>query len=194
MFCLFTLLIWPNLLNAQVENGINGTVFDASGSVIVGASVTVTNQFTEVVSQAKTSSAGTFTVVGLPPGEYTVAVDAHGFEQTKTVMAVEVAKMAGVSFRMVPGATTETVTVKEDTITLDTESPGIGTTLEPELVKTALVEINGLARKIDSFMYTLLAYRGMPVPTLSTAASTMKAKFNSMVFRWRLWTAPVSDE
>src|SRR6185437_6780835 len=35
----------------------------------------------------------------------------------------------------------------------ETESPVIGTTLEPELVRTAPIEINGLARQIDSFMY-----------------------------------------
>lgn len=160
VICVFALLMSPALLNAQVENGINGTVVDGTGSVIGGAHVTVTNASTGVASQATTSSAGTFTVVGLSPGDYTVAVDASGFERIKTEVAVEVARMASVRLKMVPGARSETVTVREDVISLDTESPGIGTTLEPELVEAAPVEINSLARQIDAFMYTAPGVQG----------------------------------
>src|ERR1700722_3406874 len=67
VFCLFTLLIVPVQLYGQVENGISGTVEDASGEIIVGASVVVTNASTGVVSRATTTSQGTFTVVGLLP-------------------------------------------------------------------------------------------------------------------------------
>ena len=61
---------------------------------------------------------------------------------------------------MTPGATSETVSVKEADISLNTTSPGIGTTLEPELVKNAPIEINGLARQIDSFMYLAPGVQG----------------------------------
>ena len=37
-------------LHAQVENGINGTVMDSSGAVIVGAHITVTNVASGAVS------------------------------------------------------------------------------------------------------------------------------------------------
>src|ERR1700691_217493 len=56
-------------LDAQVENGINGTVMESSGAVIVQAHITVTNVAAVAVSRATTSSAGTFTVVGLQPGD-----------------------------------------------------------------------------------------------------------------------------
>ena len=61
---------------------------------------------------------------------------------------------------MTPGATSETVSVKEADISLNTTSPGIGTTVEPELVKNAPIEINGLARQIDSFMYLAPGVQG----------------------------------
>ncbi len=51
-------------LNAQSQNSIYGTVTDASGAVIAGAKVTITNNLTGVQSPAVTSSEGTFTVVG----------------------------------------------------------------------------------------------------------------------------------
>jgi hypothetical protein len=48
---------------------------------------------------------------------------------------------------------TETVQVNEATLALNTTSPVIGATLEPELVSSAPIEISGLARQIDSSSY-----------------------------------------
>jgi len=140
-------------LNAQVQSGMNGTVTDSSGAVIVAAHVTVTNDATAVVSRGVTSSAGTFVIVGLIPGQYSVVVEAPGFKKSlQSGVTIEIARMSEVSFRMEVGATSATVQVEASTVSLDTTSPLLGTTLEPELVKTAPLEINGLARQIDSFV------------------------------------------
>lgn len=147
-------------LNAQVVNGIHGTVTDPSGAVITGASVTVTNGATGVVSSAVTSPEGTFTVVGLNPGQYSVTVNAPQFKRTQTDIIVEVASISMANFQLVPGSTNETVQVQGSALSLETTSPIIGTTLEPELVKTVPVEINGLARQIDSFMFLAPGVQG----------------------------------
>jgi hypothetical protein len=154
------LLVTTVRLNAQVVNGINGTVTDSTEAVISGARVTATNSSTGVTGSAVTTSAGTFSIVGLSPGEYSVVVEAAGFKTVKTGLTVEVAKMSTTTFQMSPGATSETVQVKESDVLLNTTSPGIGTTLEPELVKNAPIEINGLARQIDSFMYLAPGVQG----------------------------------
>ncbi len=146
--------------NAQVQNGINGTVTDPSGAVVSGAQVTATNIATGVVASAVTSSVGSFTIIGLIPGDYSVAVEAAGFKTDKTDLTVEVAKMSTANFHLLAGATTETVEVKAADVLLNTTSPGIGTTLEPELVKNAPIEISGLARQIDSFMYLAPGVQG----------------------------------
>jgi hypothetical protein len=80
-------------------------------------------------------------------------VDSAGFRTTETAVVVEVAKMSSVSITLVPGAASETVSVKSGSISLDTTTPGIGTTLEPELVDAAPIEITKLARQIDGFAY-----------------------------------------
>ncbi|MBV9503034.1 MAG: carboxypeptidase regulatory-like domain-containing protein, partial [Acidobacteriaceae bacterium] len=147
------LLLVSALLNAQAGNGIDGTVTDKSGGVIPNAHVTVTNTDTNVASSAITSSEGTFTIVGLIPGRYSVAVDSQGFKKAQLDAVVEVARMTTINVQMEVGSTTETINVQEAAISLDTASPTIGTTLEPELVKNAPIEINSLARQIDSFMY-----------------------------------------
>jgi hypothetical protein len=147
------LLFLGVLLNAQAVNGINGTVTDKSSAVVPGAHVTATNAATNIASSAVTSSEGTFTIVGLLPGRYSVAVDSQGFKKAQLDVVVEVARMTTVNVLMEVGATSETVEVQATAVSLDTSSPIIGTTLEPELVKTAPIEINSLARQIDAFMY-----------------------------------------
>jgi hypothetical protein len=150
--CLVSLLsIAP--ASAQTQSGITGAVTDPSQAIIRGAAVTITNNSTGVAAQSETSTAGTFTVIGLIPGEYSLVVDAPGFRKSEATVVVEVSKMSTVNIALVPGAASETVNVSASTISLDTTSPEIGTTLEPELVNAAPIEISGLARQIDSFSY-----------------------------------------
>jgi hypothetical protein len=61
--------------------------------------------------------------------------------------------MSTVNIALQPGAVSQTIQVTGSELTLDTTSPVLGTTLEPELVKNAPIEINGMARQIDSFAY-----------------------------------------
>ena len=97
IFCL-ALLVPSIRLNAQVQTGIGGSVVDAKGAVIAGASVTATNSSTGVVTQGTdTSSTGTFTIIGLLPGTYTVTVDASGFKRSvETNVSVEISKESAV--------------------------------------------------------------------------------------------------
>lgn len=58
----------------QSTSGITGTVTDSSGAVVADAVVTATNTATGVVSHGVTSSAGSFIIVDLIPGTYTVRI------------------------------------------------------------------------------------------------------------------------
>jgi hypothetical protein len=146
---------------AQVENGIAGTVADSSGALIPNAALTVANAATGVSVHTTTNSVGSYKVIGLEPGHYSVVVEAQGFRRSvQTNVTVEVAKTATVDFSMVPGSASSTVNVTANDILLNTESPVIGTTLEPELVNTAPIEIQSLARQLDSFMYLAPGVQG----------------------------------
>ncbi|MEO8592385.1 MAG: TonB-dependent receptor [Candidatus Solibacter sp.] len=58
---------------------ITGAVTDASGAVIAGAEVTVTEQQTAISNTTKTTDSGSFTVPYLPAGTYAVAIKVTGF-------------------------------------------------------------------------------------------------------------------
>lgn len=155
-----TLLLSLTPVWAQVQSGINGTVVDSSQAVVGGASVIVMNKATGVVSKMVSSSAGSFNAISLIPGNYSVVVNAAGFRRSEANVLVEVAKMSSITITLVPGAASETVSVKASSISLNTASPEIGTTLEPELVNAAPIEISGLARQIDSFSYLAPGVQG----------------------------------
>ncbi|HEY3627454.1 MAG TPA: TonB-dependent receptor [Terracidiphilus sp.] len=160
IYACMALLLSLTPARAQVQSGINGTVLDPSQAVIGGARVTITNNSTGVVSNTVTSSAGTFNAVGLIPGEYSLVVNAPGFRKSQMSVVVEIAKISSLNITLLPGAASETVSVTGSTITLDTTSPEIGTTLEPELVNAAPIEIQGLSRQIDSFSYLAPGVQG----------------------------------
>src|SRR5262245_35202435 len=72
-------------LSAQSVTGrISGTIGDASKAVIPGATVTVTNEATQIARNATTDEEGFYVVTNLPPGSYAVAVEHAGFKKVLT--------------------------------------------------------------------------------------------------------------
>jgi carboxypeptidase family protein len=78
-------IVLPATLKAQTagEGTLSGTVTDGSGAVIPGATVIATNLATNVSAERITSSAGIFTIAPLPPGTYSLRVEAKGFRALK---------------------------------------------------------------------------------------------------------------
>lgn len=65
------------------DGALTGTVTDATGAVIVGAVVTAHDPASRVTREARTAADGTYTIVGLPAGTYTVTAAFAGFETTR---------------------------------------------------------------------------------------------------------------
>src|SRR5712691_2487999 len=66
---------------AQSDRGtVVGSVTDATGAVIPGAKITVTNTATNVPNTATSTDAGDYTVPNLPAGQYSVRVEKQGFK------------------------------------------------------------------------------------------------------------------
>ena len=125
--CLCTVLVVFCLSAfAQYNASIQGTVTDPSGAVVPGASVTVTNQATSVSRTTKTSGSGFYSVTTLPPGSYTVEIQAPGFE-TSTAKDISVAaeQPRGLNMQMKTGTASQTVQVTEAAPELQTENANI---------------------------------------------------------------------
>src|SRR5438034_2478898 len=99
---------------AQVAGGtILGRVTDPSGAGIAGATVSVTNMATAVVTTGSTGATGFYTVPNLLPGGYQVAVVAPKFsEEVATGITVSVGSEVTVNLQMKIGAVETRVEVE----------------------------------------------------------------------------------
>src|SRR5512147_2167854 len=120
------LLCMSTAVLAQYNASVQGTVLDPSGAVLPNVSVSVTNQATGVVYKSKTSAEGYYRVSGLPPGQYTVSVEATGFKkQVLKDIAVAAEAPRGLDVTMQTGAANETVNVSADAAALQTENAAV---------------------------------------------------------------------
>ena len=115
-----------------MEDGrLVGEVLDASGSVVPGATVTVTNQATNAIRSVKTNEAGLYSFPSLVPSQYRVRVELQGFKAvTRSDIELQVQQSARIDFRLEVGSVTEAVEVKSDAALLATEDATVGTVIE----------------------------------------------------------------
>src|SRR5713101_5372552 len=78
-------LLVSGIVLAQSDLGtISGFIKDPSGATIAGAKVTVQNK-SGVERQATTNESGYFTITNVPPGFYTMSVEAAGFQKYQSI-------------------------------------------------------------------------------------------------------------
>jgi len=97
---------------AQATGGIKGTVSDAAGALVAGASVEVLNNNTGDKRTTTSADNGSFSITNLPVGTYTVTASATGFSPaTAQDVQVSVAFVTDVTLALAVGGTTANVTV-----------------------------------------------------------------------------------
>ncbi len=116
LFCLVAvvcLLFSAGSVAAQKITGdITGTVTDASGAVVVNATVTATNKATNFTRTANTSDAGFFRISDLPIGAYRVSASLQGFKTIARDAQVTTGQVTTSDFVLQVGDRAETVTVE----------------------------------------------------------------------------------
>ena len=78
LFVVLLLVAVP--VSAQTLGTITGEVKDASGAIIPGATVTVTNTGTNATREMPSNESGIYTFPALPPGPYMVKSELQGFQ------------------------------------------------------------------------------------------------------------------
>jgi hypothetical protein len=110
---------------------IIGTVSDASGAVIPGATVLVKNNGTATEFNATTNDQGGFTIPAVDPGTYTVTVTLMGFKTAVlNNVVVNAATPASVRVRLEVGGLEETVVVSGGSEIIQTQSASVTTTID----------------------------------------------------------------
>ncbi|MEZ5354788.1 MAG: TonB-dependent receptor [Bryobacteraceae bacterium] len=128
--------LWAQSDTAQ----LTGTVRDTSQAVIANANVTVRNEATGVERKASTNETGYYIVTSLPPGFYTVSVEAAGFKRAVTTQnKLDPSVAASVDVTLDVGAVTETVEVVAAAVSLQSETATVGKLVQGEQIKNLML-------------------------------------------------------
>jgi hypothetical protein len=115
---------------------LTGVVTDASGAVIAGAKVTLTDEATGVTSTSATDKSGIYVFTGIHPATYDIRVDTPGMTpRERKGLVLAVSQQATVDFKMSLATATETVSVTTEAPLLDTGDASLGTDVTNEYVR-----------------------------------------------------------
>jgi hypothetical protein len=121
---------------------ITGRVLDAKQASIPGATVTITNEATNVSQTQTTTEAGVYAFEALPVGDYTVTVEQAGFKKfLQTGNHLEVNNPLTVDVVLEIGQVSEVVTVQGGPEQLQTANATLGNVVEQKAIET--LPLNG---------------------------------------------------
>ena len=104
-------LVWSQ---SSFTASVRGVVSDSSGAVIAGAKVTVTEAERNVPHAVMADESGRYAVPALPPGKYSLTVEAPGFKKyTQTNIPLAVQQQATFNVSLQVGELSTTVEVEE---------------------------------------------------------------------------------
>src|SRR5262245_42480723 len=121
------LLLVPAAAFPQAANGrITGTITDASGAVIPGATAEVTNIATGVVFTSISTESGIYSAPTLPPGNYSFSISLPGFKKyDRSGVSLAANQTLKIDVALEVGNAGETITISEEGTLLKTETGDI---------------------------------------------------------------------
>jgi len=134
---------------AASTGSIAGTVTDQQNAVVVGATVTLTDNATNTSRQTTTNASGRYIFVDVPPGKYGVTVSKQGFSTTKTEnQEVTVGSALTLNLTLQVGGASVVVEVQTTGTELQTMNATVGQTL----TSTALDNLPSIGRDVNTFV------------------------------------------
>src|SRR5579859_1905086 len=139
--CVAVLLI-PSGAFGQSIGSFSGTVTDASGSVIAGATVTAVSQGTGASREAKTDEAGHYALPLMPAAIYTLKVEFQGFQTVERKdVRLQVEEQRELDFTLAPSTVASKIEVSATEVSVETSNPSLGQVITSQQV--AQLPLNG---------------------------------------------------
>jgi hypothetical protein len=179
LFALALLLVLPIGGFAQSDlSAVSGTITDATGALIPGASVTLTSEATGAEHKTVSNKDGLYTIPGLAPGKYTITVAANGFEQmVSRGNNLDPSIPTTANFHLLVG-TTQVVTVEASQASLVADSATLGRVVTSN-------QVDNLPLDGRNPIYVALTKAGVTSgPTSPTTANGTGAASNISTFNF----------
>src|SRR5437867_4026811 len=131
------------LAQSQATTGnIEGRVLDPKDAAVPGATVTATNQQTGLEKTATTNDQGDFSIILLPPGQYTVRANASGFAPSEIKdVTVTVGGKTPLDVKLTVGGASGSVTVTSEAAAVETTLTSVSTTVNSRAIEN--LPVNG---------------------------------------------------
>jgi len=128
LFALLTVVTITTLTFGQsATTSLRGTVSDARGAVLTGASVTISNAATGFSRTVKSDDQGIYQFLEVPPATYTVTVNASGFAVVKHEnVLLQVSNPATLNFTLQVQGGSEIVDVSGEAPLVNTQDATLG--------------------------------------------------------------------
>jgi hypothetical protein len=141
----------PSLLWAQAGTAtVTGTVHDTQGAVLPGATVTITQPSTGAVRSTVTNATGSYSMPGLPPGEYVLKFELASFSPyIRENVFLRVDSTTQVDAQLSVGGLAETVTVTEASPIINMTDASIGATMSRETISRLPVEARNVVHLLS---------------------------------------------
>jgi Carboxypeptidase regulatory-like domain/TonB dependent receptor-like, beta-barrel len=167
-------LLFAVSLQAQVDTGsITGTVTDASGAVVSGAKVTMTNEGTGASLSTTTGSDGVYNFSPVRIGSYKLDVSAANFKsEVQTHVVVDVSARVLSNFKLQPGAVSETVEVTSSAPVLQSEDASVGQVVDQR-------SVNNLPLNGRNFTFLAQLAAGVNTPQADTRGNAASGAFSA---------------
>lgn len=176
VIALTAMLLASSAAHAQILYGsITGTVTDKTGAVVPNVAVSITNQATGEVRNEKASGVGTYDILDVLPGVYTLTVpktgNFAGFSQKD--IQIEVNRQVRVDVTLQPAGVSTQITVTEAPPALQTETAEVNS----EISQTQLSQMPETSSQGRSYqaLYSLIPGAASPKEQNSTASNPSRA-------------------
>ena len=167
---LISILLAAASLYAQSTRGsIGGQITDAAKKSISGAAVTLVERDTNKKRTAISGPQGDFLITLLDPGTYRLQVDAPGYRSHVQDLVLDLDQEIRVEVPLLPGKTTEQVTVTAKRSLLRPESAAVGGVIDTS-------QVQGLPLDGRDFYQLSLLLPGV-VPAAEGSASSVRGSF-----------------
>jgi hypothetical protein len=169
------LTILPATVRAQGEASIGGTVTDATGAVIAGATVKVRNSETGAIRSSQTDASGRYEASLLAVGRYEVTAEKSGFQPTSTSTSLIVGQRASVNLTLLVGQLQQSVQVAETVSPVNTTTSETSGLVGERQVKE--LPLNGRSfdnlLSLDAGIVNVTAERAGGIGTSASAVGNM---------------------
>ncbi|MGH9665991.1 MAG: carboxypeptidase regulatory-like domain-containing protein, partial [Bryobacteraceae bacterium] len=126
----------------EVTASITGTVKDASGAVVPGATVIATNLDTNIAASTTTGTGGDYLLTLLRPGKYKLTVSQTGFKTYEVGgIVLEVNQKPNINVSLQVGQISDRVEVTSGVALISTEDSAIGKVIDNKSI--ARIPLNG---------------------------------------------------